>query len=142
MRKKIIIVVGIVVVLLIGGFTTSKLVSVNNELNVPQVLELKDEYSSDINQYFPNNLKQCALQSISMYQNINTEQTSDEYKLDGMKHDLINFTDGTDRTANETTLIGKVNIIDSDFVEYNTSEKQETRIKIKKDIQDLLSCYN
>ena len=141
MRKKIIIIVGIIAVLLICGFTGSKIISANSELQAPTDYELKTQYSSDANGYFISGLKDCTKESLNLYKNLDTLKVEDMATLIESVNGLLATVDKDTESETEKELINKIMPPYQDLMKYSMSSEKATRTKLKSDMQDLLNCY-
>jgi hypothetical protein len=140
-KKIIVIIIGFIFVLLISGFMINKNVSTNIRIiRIPKNFELKAQYSKDISNDYADNFKQCTLESISIYKNLDTLNMSDVSQLSKLTSILIAGKDKSAITPTEFKLVEKLSPLGSDLIQYSKSNN-ESVIKLKTDLQALLDCY-
>ena len=140
MKKKLIIVIGIIIVLILGGIIGSKTFA-SGDLQVPNKLELKAQYKNDVSIMYPENFKQITLCAIKLYKNIYNITIIDVQEYSSLSKKLQEGKDGTTMTATERLLLGKINDVNEDLISSCAEKKSATKVKLKQDIQAVLDCY-
>jgi len=142
MRKKIILIVGIIVILVVGGIIGNKVFANNGNLKIPKTLELKDEYKKDLTEKYIKSFNQCISNALGLYKNIDSIKTEDLIKVNDLGKTLLDSKSGSKLTNPEMILAKKVSIINGDIVYYGLgSRTNEDKTKLQSDIKMILDCY-
>ncbi len=138
MRKKISVFIGIMLLsLMMFGCSNN-----SDTLKIPKNLELKDEYKKDVNEKYAENFNKCTSNAIVMYKNINEMTKEDLEKINDLAKTLIESKSGSELSESEMLIGKKITDVNSELIYYRLGNKsEESKVKIKEDIQVLLDLY-
>jgi hypothetical protein len=134
MRKKIIVILGIML-LSIMMFGCGK----SDDLKLPKILELKDEYKNSVSIEFTKKLNKIVAKYIEVY---NKENKLEQADLDQfLELSLSKDKTATDFNDTERLLIGKSSNVFRDLILEYDKPTEKTKANLKEDIQTLLDLY-
>ncbi|MBW9147297.1 hypothetical protein KTC92_02510 [Clostridium sp. CM027] len=136
MRKKIILIIGIML-LSIVMFGCS-----NNDIKTPDTLELKDEYKKDVSEEYIKSFNECTSYAIKLYKNIDNTTEEDIKRMQNLTATLLESKSGSELSESEMLIGKKITDVNSEMVSYYLgSDKKETKAKLKTNMQSLLDLY-